>query len=143
MPAQHPAARPRAHHVIHRVGVYHPGNHVEVQAHPPMKSSKPPARDEPTVVVGVDDVASSAPPPIPPAEESLELDVPSLFDEGKPRFHSAELLGEGGTSRVYAAFDGDLEREVAIKVVPIARASTEQQFAREIGRASGMERRNS
>ncbi len=98
-----------------------------------MKPSEPPTSEKPTVVVMTG--RTSAPPPK-PTEPSRpdgppELDVDSMFEEGKPRFRLAELLGEGGTSRVYAAFDDDLEREVAIKVVPEAGASTEEMFARE------------
>jgi serine/threonine-protein kinase len=41
------------------------------------------------------------------------------------------ILGKGGTSRVFAAYDTDLERELAIKVVPRSESGLSDQLARE------------
>lgn len=70
-------------------------------------------------------------PPSAPEHMAIPLDVPSIFRRDEPRFALNGVLGKGGTSRVFAAFDHDLERELAIKVVPRQDAGITDQLARE------------
>ncbi|HSC85912.1 MAG TPA: serine/threonine-protein kinase, partial [Polyangiaceae bacterium] len=92
--------------------------------------SDPPSSGQPTVVVSVVDLASLPPPP-PTTDGPPELEQLSTFEPSRNRFRFDALLGEGGTGRVYAVFDEDLEREVAVKVVPRSGTSAEEAFARE------------
>lgn len=65
------------------------------------------------------------------SREILNIDVSSIFHPGQLRFALRGMLGKGGTSRVFAAFDVDLDRELAIKVVPRQREGLRDQLARE------------
>lgn len=65
------------------------------------------------------------------AVSSLRLDHPSLFEESRARFELQGVLGRGGTSQVFAAYDHDLRREVAIKVVRRSSDGQREQLARE------------
>lgn len=70
----------------------------------------------------------------PPSLQNLEMtpiEVPSIFHEDELRFALNGVLGKGGTSRVFAAFDHDLERELAIKVVPREDTGVTDRLARE------------
>jgi hypothetical protein len=57
-----------------------------------------------------------------PLPRLSRLSVPSALTEAgsepMPRYELREFLGAGGNGQVYAAFDRDLQREVAIKVIP-------------------------
>lgn len=46
------------------------------------------------------------------------------------RYHLLEQLGEGGMATVYKAFDAQLERDVAIKVILQRKQSSEKLLAR-------------
>lgn len=63
--------------------------------------------------------------------DTIAIEVPSIFHENELRFALNGVLGKGGTSRVFAAFDHDLERELAIKVVPRQDTDVTDQLARE------------
>lgn len=72
--------------------------------------------------------------PAPPTIGEIDfvhIDVPSIFHQEDLRFALNGVLGKGGTSRVFAAFDHDLERELAIKVVPRSDTDVTDQLARE------------
>ena len=94
-------------------------------------STKPPPSGEPTLIY----VAPAARQARESGETSIDSNVEvqgaSVFHPAAERFRVGDLLGEGGTSRVFAAFDGDLEREIAIKVVPVGSGWSERQFIRE------------
>jgi serine/threonine protein kinase len=65
-------------------------------------------------------VRPSAFPPVP--DDPRDLSGASTSDAIGPdprRYELRELIGQGSTSFVYAAFDRDLAREVAIKVVRV------------------------
>ncbi len=77
-----------------------------------------------TTVVG----GSPSAPPI----GLLEIAAPSVFEPGAGRrYEVRELLGQGGTGQVYAAFDHDLDREVAVKVVHEPDLRMREMFMRE------------
>lgn len=63
--------------------------------------------------------------------DTICIEVPSIFHEDELRFALNGVLGKGGTSRVFAAFDHDLERELAVKVVPRQNTGVRDQLARE------------
>ncbi len=52
-------------------------------------------------------------------------------EELPARYEMGDLIGQGGTSRVYSALDRDLGREVAIKVIGVANAHARARYARE------------
>jgi serine/threonine protein kinase/tetratricopeptide (TPR) repeat protein len=79
-------------------------------------------------------VESGALVPAPPSlqnQEVVPIEVPSIFHADELRFALNGVLGKGGTSRVFAAFDHDLERELAIKVVPRQDTGITDRLARE------------
>ncbi|HEV8245125.1 MAG TPA: protein kinase, partial [Polyangiaceae bacterium] len=69
----------------------------------------------------------------PPGAPLPKVRLPGLSAEtdNLERFQIGELLGQGATSRVYAAFDRDLGRDVAVKVVRVESAWSKTRFFRE------------
>jgi hypothetical protein len=65
---------------------------------------------------------------------------PSIFEPASdaPRYELRRLLGEGGYGRVYAAFDRDLRREVALKLVTPAPGLERELFVREARVTAGL-----
>jgi serine/threonine protein kinase len=65
---------------------------------------------------------------------------PSIFEPAldTPRYEVRRLLGEGGYGRVYAAFDRDLQREVALKLVTPAPGLERDLFVREARVTAGL-----
>jgi serine/threonine protein kinase/tetratricopeptide (TPR) repeat protein len=64
----------------------------------------------------------------------------SIFEptHDSPRYGLRRLLGEGGYGRVYSAFDRDLEREVALKVVTPGPGLERDLFIREARVTAGL-----
>lgn len=75
--------------------------------------------------------------------QSSAADAPdfrSVFESagGEPRYALRRLLGKGGYGRVYAAFDRDLQREVALKVVTPPENVERDLFIREARVTAGL-----
>ncbi|HEV8247226.1 MAG TPA: serine/threonine-protein kinase, partial [Polyangiaceae bacterium] len=74
--------------------------------------------------------------PAVPAPELVEIAersvlTPNADGSSSQRYEVGALLGQGGTSRVYAAEDRDLEREIAVKVVYADDPLRHELFVRE------------
>jgi serine/threonine protein kinase len=65
---------------------------------------------------------------------------PSIFEPASefPRYELRRLLGEGGYGRVYSAFDRDLRREVALKLVTPTPGLERELFVREARVTAGL-----
>jgi serine/threonine protein kinase len=90
---------------------------------PPIVTAADPAPDRDRVATDLGHLETESLPPGPPPS-----DDPSLPDD--PRFVIARELGRGGMGRVYLARDTALDREVAIKVVDLARLGDPARQAR-------------
>lgn len=76
-----------------------------------------------------------------PSESFAEPAVSSVFELGR-RYEVRQLLGEGGNGRVYAVFDRDLGREVALKTMDANDAVRRDIFVREARVTAGLSHPN-
>ena len=51
--------------------------------------------------------------------------MPNLIGQSLGRYHILEQIGQGGMATVYKAFDRQLERDVAVKIIRVGTNSAQ------------------